>query len=332
MPTASLEEVDCREPRASCASMECRESRADAAGDFVRQALLKEVNLTPKPGLVDRLNSGAHRDMDWTTFHASVAAIAPWFPVFYRMGASTRDLAPEELLPRLRPEGVACEEAMFRATGNVNTHKGSIFSMGLLCAAAGRLGCEGKLPERERLCGEVARICSHLVEAELQRGQAPRTAGEKLFRAHGLTGVRGEAASGFRTVRLHGLPAMERILASGGREDQALHEALLHLLAVNHDTNLVHRGGLAGLVHVQAQARRLIEAGGVLSSCFRARMLDFDSDLIERNLSPGGSADLLAVTWFLFQFPRGRFASAAWRPRSSCLYQPPRLMKNIERC
>jgi triphosphoribosyl-dephospho-CoA synthase len=95
---------------------------------------------------------------------------------------------------------------------------------------------------------------------------------------------------------------MERILACGGREDQALHEALLHLLAVNHDTNLVHRGGLAGLAHVQTQARNLIESGGVLSPGFETCILDFDSDLIERNLSPGGSADLLAVTWFLSQF------------------------------
>jgi triphosphoribosyl-dephospho-CoA synthase len=240
--------------------------------------------------------------MDWMTFHASVAAIAPWFPIFYRIGASTRDLAPEDLLACLRPEGMACEDAMLRATGNVNTHKGSIFSMGLLCAAAGRLDCGQNLPDRERLCREVSRICSHLVEAELRRSQSPQTAGEKLFQAHGLTGVRGEAASGFRTARCHGLPAMERILASGGREDQALHEALLHLLAVNHDTNLVHRGGLAGLAHVQTQARNLIEAGGVLSPRFEASIVDFDSDLIERNLSPGGSADLLAVTWFLSQF------------------------------
>jgi triphosphoribosyl-dephospho-CoA synthase len=302
MPTASLEYVGPFQIQAPHAIRECRENRANAIGALVCQALLKEVDLTPKPGLVDRFNSGSHRDMDWMTFHASVAAIAPWFPIFYRIGASTRDLAPEDLLVRLRPEGLACEDAMLRATGNVNTHKGSIFSMGLLCAAAGRLDCGQNLPDRERLCREVSRICSHLVEAELRRSQSPQTAGEKLFQAHGLTGVRGEAASGFRTARCHGLPAMERILASGGREDQALREALLHLLAVNHDTNLVHRGGHAGLAHVQTQARNLIEAGGVLSPRFEASIVDFDSDLIERNLSPGGSADLLAVTWFLSQF------------------------------
>jgi triphosphoribosyl-dephospho-CoA synthase len=300
MPTASLEGVEFVEFRAP---EEFRADHAEAVGALVSQALLKEVELTPKPGLVDRLNSGAHRDMNLATFHASIAAIAPCFPVFYRIGASTRDLAPEALLVRIRPEGLACEAAMLRAIGNVNTHKGSIFSMGLLCAAAGRLDCDDCLPCRERLCAEVARICSGLVEAELLRGRAPRTAGEKLYQAYGLTGVRGEAASGFSTVRDHALPAFERILARGGDEEEALNEALLYLLAVNHDTNIVHRGGLAGLAYVQSQALNLIEAGGVQSSDFKERMLEFDSDLIARNLSPGGSADLLAVTWFLSRFP-----------------------------
>jgi triphosphoribosyl-dephospho-CoA synthase len=300
MATASLEDVESIELRTP---LECPDDQADAVAALVCQALLKEVELTPKPGLVDRNNSGAHRDMDRMTFHTSIKAIAPWFPGFYRMGASTRDLAPDELLARLRPAGLACEGAMLRATGNVNTHKGSIFSMGLLCAAAGRLDCAAELPNRERLCEEVAAICSGLVETELLRMQAPRTAGEKLFQAHGLTGVRGEAASGFKTVRDYGLPAFERILALGGGEDEAMLEALLHLLAVNHDTNLAHRGGLEGLAHVQAWARSLIEAGGVQSTCFEAKMLDFDRDLIERKLSPGGSADLVAVTWFLSRFP-----------------------------
>jgi len=283
-------------------SIESTEKAASDLGALACQALLREVELTPKPGLVDRHNSGAHRDMDMATFRASIRAIAPWFPLFYRIGAATRDLPPQAVLPRLRPAGRDCEQAMFRATGGVNTHKGSIFSLGLLLAAAGRLeedGCSA-----ESLCAEVARICSGLVEAELQPIQQPRTAGEKLFQTHGLTGVRGEAASGFQTVREHGLPAYARILQCGGREAEALHEALLHLLAANHDTNLVHRGGLAGLAYVQACARSLIAAGGVRSSQFQRRIQHLDDVLIERNLSPGGSADLLAVTWLLARFTR----------------------------
>lgn len=306
MPIAGFEALDSPPLRPLPAVRESEKDQANAVGALVCQALLKEVELTPKPGLVDRLNNGAHRDMDLTTFYASIEAIAPWFPLFYRMGASTRDLSSQALLAHIRPAGRACEEAMLRATGGINTHKGCVFSMGLLCAAAGRLSCGNRLPNRTRLCAEVARIASRLVETELLCIESPRTAGEKLFQAHGLTGVRGEAASGFKTVREHALPAYQSILSFGGSEEQALHEALLHLLAVNPDTNLVHRGGLAGLAHVQATAKRLLDLGGVLSPSFEARMLGFDRDLIERNLSPGGSADLLAITWFLSRFPQPR--------------------------
>jgi triphosphoribosyl-dephospho-CoA synthase len=305
MPTACLKNAGSIELRVAQTIGNRLENRANAVGALVRQALLKEVELTPKPGLVDRNNSGSHVDMDLASFHASIAALSPWFPIFYRIGESCRDLAPEMLLGHLRSAGLTCENAMFRATGGVNTHKGSIFSMGLLSAAVGRLGGD-ELPDRNRLCEEVIRMCSHLVEDELLRLQTARTAGEKLFLAYGLTGVRGEAATGFQTVRSHGLPAFGRILTLGGGEEEALHEALLHLLAANHDTNLVHRGGLAGLAHVQARAKGLIEAGGVRCHQFQAEMLNFDSDLIAQNLSPGGSADLLAITWFLSQFPEPR--------------------------
>jgi triphosphoribosyl-dephospho-CoA synthase len=309
MPTANLEEAGFIAP---LAPRNCFEERANAVGALVCQALLKEVELTPKPGLVDGHNSGAHRDMDLATFRASIRAIAPWFPHFYRIGAATRDLAPQSVLPLLRPGGRACEEAMLRATGGVNTHKGSIFSMGLLCAAAGRL--EDEATYAQSLCAEVARICSGLVEAELQPLQQPRTAGEKLFQAHGLTGVRGEAASGFKTAREYSLPAFVGILKNGGREEEALHEALLHLLAVNHDTNLVHRGGLAGLAHVQACARGLLAAGGAQSPHFTVGMINFDADLTERNLSPGGSADMLAVTWFLARLSGADCAASPLSP------------------
>jgi triphosphoribosyl-dephospho-CoA synthase len=280
-----------------CIALETQ--RANAVGALARQALLKEVELTPKPGLVDRFNNGAHRDMNLGTFYASVEAIAPWFPTFYRIGASTRHMASAEVLAHLRPEGRACEEAMLQATGGVNTHKGSIFCMGLLCAAVGRLDGEN-VANPAGICHEIARMCAHLVEGELARVQEPRTAGERLFREHGLTGIRGEAASGFHTVLAHSLPAFERVFSLAG-EEAAMHEALLHLLAVNHDTNLVHRGGLAGLAYVQSRAKELLKAGGMFFPGIHAALIDFDSSLCLRNLSPGGSADLLSVTWLLFQ-------------------------------
>jgi triphosphoribosyl-dephospho-CoA synthase len=188
---------------------------------------------------------------------------------------------------------------MFAATDGVNTHKGSVFSLGLLCAAAGRLHGRGAVIEREALCAEVARICAGLVERELAAPGVARTAGELLYRQHGLTGARGEAQSGFATARRHGVAPYLHARAQGMSDECALHEALLHLMAHNRDTNLVARGGMAGLSFVQDEARRLLEGLLPPPGVRVAQLVAFDQALIGRNLSPGGSADLLAVSWFL---------------------------------
>lgn len=189
---------------------------------------------------------------------------------------------------------------MLHATGGVNTHKGSIFAFGLLCAAAGRLTGQGRALLPDPLCAEVAAICAEVVE-ELRRPGEAGTAGEHLYRRHGLTGARGEAASGFATVRNHALPAFERLRPHGSR--MALHAALLELLAFNADTNVVSRGGLAGLAFLQGEAMRLRRDGGVSAPDYLHRLAALDDEAIRRNLSPGGSADLLAVTWFLAHLP-----------------------------
>jgi len=270
---------------------------------YAHRALLTELMVTPKPGLVDRRNCGAHRDMDMQMFLASAQAIAPWWPHFVQIGYTYARLPARDFLSLLRPEGVLCEKAMLQATGGVNTHKGAIFSLGLLCGAAGRLLATGIELNRERLCAEVAGICAGLLERELNGRDALRTAGERCFRRYGLTGARGEAASGFALVRLIALPACDRLRVEGVRENLALLQVLLHLLAINRDTNLVSRGGLAGLHYVRAYAAKLLLEGGALAPAGQEKMEAFDDALIAHHLSPGGSADLLAVTWFLAQFP-----------------------------
>lgn len=266
------------------------------------RSLVREVLLTPKPGLVDRRNNGSHRDMDISTFLGSARAIAPWFVLFFERGWADCAIPPAQFLPLIRGEGLACERDMMRATGGVNTHKGTIFAFGLLCAAAGRLCGKGRPLSREGVCDEVALMCVNVV-GELRREGDATTAGEYVFRRYGLTGARGEAASGFATVRRHALPVLDRLRAEGADDSTALHGALLELLTFNQDTNLVARGGLAGLAFMQAQAARLRGDGGVNSPDFRARMEALDDVAIAKNLSPGGSADLLAVTWFLCRLP-----------------------------
>lgn len=273
---------------------------------LVARALLTEVQLTPKPGLVDIRNSGAHRDMDLLSFESSTAAIAPWMEKFFIMGNNTAQLEAEDVLAMLRPLGMACENDMFEATDGVNTHRGAVFAFGLLSAAIGRLMALEIPLEQNRICDCVARFCRNIVARELsgkKGGEASKS--EAQFLRFGLTGARGEAESGFRTVRTQALPVYQRVLQEQGDTYLALLQTLLHLMAWNDDTNLVSRGGLEGLNYVQQQAQKLLWQGGVLADGGVEALQQLDEDLIARNLSPGGSADLLAVCWFLSHFPAG---------------------------
>ncbi|CAM3658545.1 MULTISPECIES: triphosphoribosyl-dephospho-CoA synthase CitG [Yersinia] len=271
--------------------------------DLAYFALLAEVNLTPKPGLVDRFNTGAHKDMNLDDFYRSAEAIAPWFSRFIEQGIATEHLQGEAALSALRPLGLACENAMFQATGGVNTHKGSVFSLGLLCCALGRLSARGVAISADAVCQEAAQLCCGLTERELQRRNLQQTAGQRLFTQHGLTGARGEAESGFTTVLTHGLPVYQRLLNQGIDQECALLETLLQLMAVNGDTNVVSRGGMAGLYWLQHQAAEILANGGIKTPLAKARLRLFDAQCIARNLSPGGSADLLILTWFLAHIP-----------------------------
>ncbi|AUH00341.1 triphosphoribosyl-dephospho-CoA synthase CitG [Prodigiosinella confusarubida] len=258
---------------------------------LAEEALLRELELTPKPGLVDRDNNGSHRDMDHRLFQKSIDAISPWFQIFTEQGELYAHLPVDQQLQLLRPLGMDCEQAMFAATGGVNTHKGGVFSLGLLCFAAGRLQTQGQWLSCERLCDEVSKMRQGLVARELvgRNESDMATAGERLFRRYGLRGARGEAESGFATVRHHVLPFWNQ-----ETEMRQLHSALLRLMAVNLDSNLVSRGGPDGLAFVQNYAAELLKNGWA-----HRDLCAMDKILISRNLSPGGSADLLSVSWVL---------------------------------
>ncbi|WP_368541872.1 triphosphoribosyl-dephospho-CoA synthase CitG [Enterobacter soli] len=275
-----------------------------SVAELAAEAMHREIALTPKPGLVDRANNGAHRDMNVALFIASIAAIAPWFSLFFKAGRETASLEGPQTLRALRPLGLACEQAMFAATGGVNTHKGGIFSLGLLCAAAGRLTQRNEPLTQRGLCEETRAMCRGIVEQELKKSGVAKTKGEQLFQTLGFTGARGEAASGFITVRAYGLPLLEKSLRQGASEREALLRMLLGLMAENPDTNLISRGGVRGLNYVRRYARRVLKIKNLNSETLENALTRMDAELILRNLSPGGSADLLAVGWLLSQFPR----------------------------
>ena len=259
-------------------------------------ALQQEVLTTPKPGLVDRDNRGAHTDMGLQHFFVSGNALRPYFAKFTDTGFLTRDDAPEETFQKIRPIGLEAEQTMFAATHGVNTHKGAIFSLGLLCAAAGRLN-----PlewSADTLLAECAAMTRGLVANDL--GHITRenaaTAGEKLYAEHGVTGVRGQAEAGFPAVAKTGLPVLKAGLKQGLSLNDAGCAALLHLLSSTDDTNLIHRSDRQTQLQLRQEIAALLEKDPYPTpDTIRA----LDQDFIRRNLSPGGSADLLAMCYFL---------------------------------
>ena len=269
-----------------------------ALGALAAKALLYEVCTTPKPGLVDRKNNGSHRDMDVFTFLDSTAALLPYFEEAVRLGMETRDLPPQETFRRLRQAGAAGERAMFRATGGVNTHKGAVFTLGTVCAAAGRLwtveGFSKDLDAALALCGEMS---AQAVQKDFEaiRREGAHTTGQRLYLEHGLEGIRGELSRGLPAVAQIGLPTLRRRLEAGDSLEQAGVQVLLALMAQVVDTNLIARGGLEGQQWAMEQTKNLPQG----RAATRQETEELDRALIERNLSPGGCADLLAITYFL---------------------------------
>ena len=280
--------------RAFFAGQDCELLAAQAV-----RALMYEVCTTPKPGLVDRHNNGSHRDMDVFTFLDSSAALLPYFRRAVELGQETAGQPPEHTFSLLREAGIRAEGDMFRATGGVNTHKGAIFSLGCLLGAAGRMWTP------EGICREPARLleeCRAMAGAEVEQffsaltPQSACTAGERFYLKTGLRGVRGEAADGFPSVFQTGLPALEAALQQGCSLEKAGVSALLALMARTADTNLIARGGQEGQRWTAQQARVQMQGGPVPNL---EAVEQLNREMVKRNLSPGGCADLLAITYFL---------------------------------
>lgn len=263
---------------------------------FLTGALL-EISTHPKPGLVTPRSTGAHRDMDLQSFMLSSAAIAPCLYQCAEAGLGHAGPVPA-LLPTVREIGSRYEARLLAATGGVNTQRGLLFSAGILSAAAGlvlrdRPGCEARA-----LFDTAAEMVAGICDRELRHPgtRAPATAGETLYQRHGVLGIRGEAEAGFPTVRDHGLPALRAACGSGVPLSRALSHTLIALMAATEDTTILWRGGPDALGFIRSTARDILALGGALMPAGMNAIHAFDAECIARNLSPGGSADLLAVT------------------------------------
>lgn len=272
---------------------------ADRIDNLACRALAHELALEHKPGLVTPSIRGSHADMDHGTFTASIGALAGYFGDCARLAASGCHFAA------LQARGRLAERAMFAATGGVNTHKGAIFTLGLLAAAAGcQFAATGRL-DPGALGTHVAR---HWGAAILIAGAAPgaefdATHGARLRGDLGLPGAREQAAAGFPVLFATTLPQLRHALTQGATPEMAAIHALLATIAALPDTNLAHRGGLAGLHWAQHAASGFIADGSVFAPRWRLAIDRLGAAFVARWLSPGGSADLLAAACFLRELP-----------------------------
>lgn len=254
-------------------------------------ALRDELEAYPKPGLVSPVDSGAHRDMDFALMCRSAASLRQ---PFARLAAAGR--LGHAFGTALAPLGREAERAMLQATGGVNTHRGAIFSMGLVVAAIARARASEPKPTAAAIQSTLRREWGEALEAHAAAGGQVSSHGGLVRQTTGAAGARGEAARGFPAVFQIGLPAYRAALARGLDARTARIQTLFSVMEAVDDTTVLYRGGADGGVFVRRAAGEFLAAGGCLVEGWFERAEGLHRSFVARNLSPGGCADLLAAT------------------------------------
>ena len=286
---------------------------------FATKAFLYEVAVTPKPGLVDRHNSGAHNDMDFFTVVDSCMALEPYFreieatiDKLYGLISiendvhSLENLSAKEIFSAIQPLGILAEKSMLEATIGVNTHKGAIYALGLNLAAV----CESKYQclqnnydeKIEWIRNRISLYVSDAVNYELQhiKSTDKKTYGIDQYIRYGLLGARGEAARGYPAVFEIGLPELKKALAENQSLEHAAIQVLLKIIVALDDSNVIGRKGLVYLQESQSFAEKVLQNGAMQTERGRDLIEKYDQWCIVERISHGGAADLMAVVLFFY--------------------------------
>ena len=259
------------------------------------QSILYEIITTPKPGLVDRVNNGSHNDMDVFTFMSSTSSLYPYFTTSYDIGRQTANKDATYTLKLLRDEGKRAELTMYTSTHGVNTHKGVIFIFGIV------LGCLGRLSQKaytlDDVYSEIRAMCKDILRSDYANLNDARTNGERLFLKSNIRGVRGEAENGFDVVRNISYPILKDALKKGYDINSALSITLLYIIKSIDDTVLIARSSEERAKEVKDEISALLQKNPYPTM---DDIESLDREFIKDNLSSGGSADLLSLTYFLY--------------------------------
>ena len=304
-----LQRVDKDEIKMDLNNYTCKLSPFDAdlqkVGQYLTQAILLEVSTHPKPGLVTRLSNGAHKDMSIFTFMMSSAVLSKAFNDLQDIGQAHRGTLVE-LFCKLRSYGVGAEAELLRVTKGVNTQRGILFAGGIVSAVSGYAMYMGL--SRDALLPLIKEMAAGLVARELKNlDHAAMTAGEKLYYKYGITGIRGEVENGFPSVVNYGLPALEDAFDKGATINDALVHALISLMTVVEDSNVIWRTDYDTLLEVQRIAKNILSLGSVFTEKGRMAIAETERYFLQRRISPGGSADLLSVTITLYLLEHKEF-------------------------
>lgn len=269
-----------------------RKSFSYKIGRLAIRSLYHELNLAYKPGLVSLLDSGSHKDMDASTFIRSIFSLRHYFKDMVFAGLN------EFSFKQMQKLGIEAEKRMFTFTKGINTHKGAIFCMGILCSAIGNL-------HRKNMPISTSSISNFITSTwneDILYMTLPSkiTNGEKVKHMHGGSGAREEAANGFLSLIHIGVPSLKSTMSLCNNKDMSLMQTLFHLMRNLNDTNVLHRTGTKGLKLVHTISNTFIQDNGIYQKDWRLKVQKIHTLFVSKNISPGGSADLLAASWFLY--------------------------------
>ncbi len=272
-----------------------RESISYSISQFALKGIISEISTMPSFGLVSPTTMGSHRDMDYYTFMDSSFAIIPYIKKMSMVGYSYE--TPKTIFSAIRAIGIECEEEMFKATKGVNTHKGMIFLIGVLAAALGKVMYEDlKFEEVENILKDM---CEDILDDFKDINKKHNlTHGERLYVELGFAGIRGEVRAGLPIIFKEIMP---KYMESQLKGNNLFAHTLLRLMSKVQDSTIVYRHNIDKLYEVQRDSQNILDLGGFYTHEGTMAAMDFENKCIENNISPGGSADLLAVVIFLVE-------------------------------
>ncbi|WP_445346288.1 triphosphoribosyl-dephospho-CoA synthase [Acinetobacter bohemicus] len=263
--------------------------------DFAVNALVAEVNLTPKPALVDQRGSGAHDDLTLDLMERSAHSLHPMF-VAMAHAAFQHATCSQALREAIGEIGRVGEATMLDTTNGVNTHRGAIWALGLMVTASALMSLDAKPVQAVELCqlaGKIAQFGDRFIP------QQALSHGQQVQKVFGRNGAKAQAQQGFPTIVKFGLPELDKSRQTQGNETTARVDALLAMMTTLDDTCVLYRAGETGLARMQQGAQDVLDLGGYSTFAGQQAFNSLEQDLLRLRASPGGVADLLAATLFI---------------------------------